>query len=106
MAYLSTLRFQLLIITLLASALCVQARRGGGGGGDYDGGSSSGGGSSDGDSSDSGPSSEEKARNDACRMEVGHTSPVWLHRWVGTYYNGTIVSGESPCNQKREMAVF
>lgn len=90
MAYLSTLRIQLLIVTLLASALCVQARRGGGGGGDYDGGSSSGGGSSDGDSSDSGPSPEEKARNDACRMEIGHTSPVWLHRWVGTYYNGTI----------------
>ncbi|KAI7759564.1 hypothetical protein LZL87_013509 [Fusarium oxysporum] len=89
------LRFQLLIVTLLLSALCVQARRCGGGGSDYDGGSSSGGGSSGGgssggDSSDSGLSPEEKARDEACRNEVGHTSPVWLHRWVGTYYNGTI----------------
>jgi hypothetical protein len=25
-------------------------------------------------------------------MEAGHTSPVWLHRWIGTYYNGTVVS--------------
>ncbi|CAG7562556.1 unnamed protein product [Fusarium equiseti] len=98
MAYYNTLRFQLLIITitLLANALCVQARRGGGGGDDYDGGSSNGGdssnsgSSSDGDSGNSGPSPEEKARNDVCRMEIGHTSPVWLHRWVGTYYNGTI----------------
>ncbi|KAM6515612.1 hypothetical protein FALCPG4_013831 [Fusarium falciforme] len=90
MAYLSMLRFQLLIVTLLASALCVQARRGGGGDSDYDGGSSSGGGSSGGDSSDSGLSPEERARDEACRNEVGQTSPVWLHRWVGTYYNGTI----------------
>ncbi|KAL9561798.1 hypothetical protein ACKAV7_014060 [Fusarium commune] len=72
-----------------------KARRCGGGGSDYDGGSSSGGGSSGGgssggDSSDSGLSPEEKARDEACRNEVGHTSPVWLHRWVGTYYNGTI----------------
>lgn len=92
MVYLRMLRFQLLTIALLANAFYVQARRGGGGGGDYDGGSSGGGGSSDGDSSGSGPSPEEKARSDPCRMEAGHTSPVWLHRWIGTYYNGTVVS--------------
>ncbi|RBR04370.1 hypothetical protein FVER53590_00110 [Fusarium verticillioides] len=91
MAYLGMLRFQVLIIVLLANALYVQGRRGGGGGSDYDGGSSGGGGSSDGDSGgDSGPSPEEKARSDPCRMEIGHTSPIWLHRWIGTYYNGTV----------------
>src|SRR6478735_4658661 len=92
MVYLRMLRFQLLTIALLANTFYVQARRGGGGGGDYDGGSSGGGGSSDGDSGGSGPSPEEKARSDPCRMEAGHTSPVWLHRWIGTYYNGTVVS--------------
>jgi hypothetical protein len=96
MAYLGMLRFQVLIIVLLANALYVQGRRGGGGGSDYDGGSSGGGGSSDGDSGgDSGPSPEEKARSDPCRMEIGHTNPIWLHRWVGTYYNGTVVSLQS-----------
>ncbi|KAJ4029924.1 hypothetical protein NW753_013535 [Fusarium oxysporum] len=90
MVYLRMLRFQLLTIALLANTFYVQARRGGGGGGDYDGGSSGGGGSSDGDSGGSGPSPEEKARSDPCRMEAGHTSPVWLHRWIGTYYNGTV----------------
>ncbi|KFX88880.1 hypothetical protein V490_07362 [Pseudogymnoascus sp. VKM F-3557] len=28
--------------------------------------------------------------NETCRVEAELTSPFWLHRWIGTYYNGTI----------------
>ncbi|KFY87105.1 hypothetical protein V500_07188 [Pseudogymnoascus sp. VKM F-4518 (FW-2643)] len=28
--------------------------------------------------------------NKTCRAEAELTSPSWLHRWIGTYYNGTI----------------
>lgn len=33
--------------------------------------------------------------NETCRVEAELTSPFWLHRWIGTYYNGTIVRTRS-----------
>ncbi|KAH8661721.1 hypothetical protein BGZ61DRAFT_539544 [Ilyonectria robusta] len=82
--------FHLLCLLLVIADFSVLARRGGGfSGGSGDGGSggdnsSSGGGDGGGDDGNG------SAANETCRREARYTSPLWLHRWVGTYYNGTI----------------
>lgn len=84
----SSLAVKLVVILVLAWSITVQAqRRGGSGGGDDSGGGDSGEGEADG---------EETSRDEFCRINALYYSPLWLHRWIGTYYNGTIVSREAP----------
>lgn len=70
--------------------MTVQAQRRGGGGG---------GGGDDSDGGDDGEDEadrEQNSRDENCRINALYYSPLWLHRWIGTYYNGTIVSCEMP----------
>ena len=85
----SSLALKLVAILVLVWAVTVHAqRRGGGGGGNFDDDDE------DGDEDDSG--GEENSRDAFCRINARYHSPLWLHRWIGTYYNGTIVSCEVP----------
>lgn len=83
---LPTLRLAAVLVLIWSITVQAQRRGGGGGwGGDSDG---SGGGDSDSDEGDSGGPDPD----DPCRIDARYYSPLWLHRWIGTYYNGTIVS--------------
>lgn len=84
----SSLALKLVAILVLTWSITVQAqRRGGSGGGD-----DSVGGDSGGDETDR----DQSSRDEFCRINARYYSPLWLHRWIGTYYNGTIVSCEVP----------
>lgn len=84
----SSLTLKLVAILVLTWSIMVQAqRRGGGGGGDDSG---------TGDSGEDDFDREQSDRDDFCTIHARFHSPLWLHRWIGTYYNGTIVSCEVP----------
>lgn len=86
------LTLRLAAVLILVWSITVQAQRrggGGGGGGDSDGSDE---GDSDGERGDSGGVGPDEH----CRTEARYFSPLWLHRWIGTYYNGTIVSCTTP----------
>ncbi|EEU33372.1 uncharacterized protein NECHADRAFT_89545 [Fusarium vanettenii 77-13-4] len=83
------MRLQLLIFLLVTFNLHVVARRGGG---DSGGGGGSHGGFGDGDGGDDDGESDPSQSdfNRTCQRKADFSSPLWLHRWIGTYYNGTI----------------
>lgn len=87
-----------LVSFFLTLSLCIGilGKRGGGGGGsssdEGDGGNGDSGNNGTGGDNGGDDKDDPQAKlNAACREEALFTSPLWLHRWVGMYYNGTIV---------------
>ena len=108
----------LLHFLLLALRIGVLAKGRGGGG--VDGGGVDGGGGDDEDDDDNGGNNGDDGKdgddgtkddpqakiNATCRTDALLTSPLWLHRWVGSYYNGTIVRKPSPSKLMPKFSTY